>query len=720
MSTPDYLTLCTDGILSTLKSAKRRTVVDSILAAAPTKRMQGKLFRILLDDPRALTSGSSTGAPIVTRLARALIERRVNGVVLPRCGRCQRPVLLEYVDRASRICRSCFASLNTGTCCRCGNDRPIAYRDGDSPVCGICRSQEVAETCQGCLQVRPVARRVEGSPFCQVCYDRPQATCSGCGATAPIHSSKTGRPICKICYDSAAAPNARHGRVKRVPRRRCTCSHCGKKRLCADFATAPVCADCSGRQAHECARCQRRRPVQAVLPEGSVCTRCYDVARNEMGSCELCGAHGWILHVAARVLCAGCAGVTDFRCKSCGGQGRFYEKNLCASCVCRRRLSAALEKAGKVPPQLSELVDALSHAPNPRVIINWLARSEGARLLADLAKAPEITHELLDEMPQTKWLSFLRNLLVHFSALPERNVEFTSLELWLKVFLREYTARIATSIRMFAEWQLFRRLRRKAAKDRLTIYSAKWARMRLRMSATFLVWLDDQGKSLADCRQSDVDDWLSSGNTTKYLIRDFLVWASARGFTSDLRVPRRKVLTAASPIDSDAQWEAIDRLFLQAGIPVRDRVAGLFVLLFAQNLTRIQRLTTEHILLTSDGVTCAFGKDPVVLPELLGSFIFELQKAQESNPKARRRDGTFWLFTGRTPGRPIDIEILRKSLQRYGIVLRSHRKASQLQLASIAPAILAGTLGMHINTAVKLHRTSRSSRHRYAAKRRPA
>jgi hypothetical protein len=415
------------------------------------------------------------------------------------------------------------------------------------------------------------------------------------------------------------------------------------------------------------------------------------------------------------MLCPKCAGETDLRCSRCDGQGRFYEKGLCSRCVASDRLFQALENGGSISPHFAKLYDALVDTPNPKVLIAWLHRSKGAELLRSLARKPVLRHEDLDVLPQNSWLRFVRNMLMGFGALPERSPEFSGLELWLEIMLASYPKSIASIVRMFGEWHVLRRLRRKATRGAVTISAGKWARARLRAAADFLKWLQDGDKDLGSCRQGDVEDWVASGSTVRYLIRDFISWTNARTFTSDLRVPERKVLKASSPSDEDEQWSIIDRFFLDSSIPLRDRVAGLFVTLFAQPASRISRLTSSHIGVTAEGTTVLFGRDPLLLPPLLGKLLNDLVRSQRRKPMARRNDGSVWIFNAKGPSRPIDPDFLRKCLQRYGMVLRPVQRGRRMQLAAeVAPAILAGMFGLHINTAVKLHRDARGSRVRYA------
>lgn len=65
-----------------------------------------------------------------------------------------------------------------------------------------------------------------------------------------------------------------------------------------------------------------------------------------------------------------------------------------------------------------------------------------------------------------------------------------------------------------------------------------------------------------------------------------------------------------------------------------------------------------------------------------------------------------WLFPGRVPGQPIDNHSLTSQLNRHGISAQPARNGALIALAAalaadLPAAILAGLLGMHVNTAVR-------------------
>ena len=67
--------------------------------------------------------------------------------------------------------------------------------------------------------------------------------------------------------------------------------------------------------------------------------------------------------------------------------------------------------------------------------------------------------------------------------------------------------------------------------------AAGWARGRILVALAFLAWLDDRGTTLGAATQADVDDWLHGATRYRYLLRDFLTWASARRLAGQVTVP---------------------------------------------------------------------------------------------------------------------------------------------------------------------------------------
>lgn len=83
-------------------------------------------------------------------------------------------------------------------------------------------------------------------------------------------------------------------------------------------------------------------------------------------------------------------------------------------CVTSDRVNNLLTgEDGQIVPALTPLAQALATAPRSRSVLAWLRRSPSARLLATLsAGQAEITHELLDDLPQDTAMRHVRDTTI--------------------------------------------------------------------------------------------------------------------------------------------------------------------------------------------------------------------------------------------------------------------------------------------------------------------
>ncbi|MDV9202717.1 hypothetical protein [Streptomyces sp. Wh19] len=129
--------------------------------------------------------------------------------------------------------------------------------------------------------------------------------------------------------------------------------------------------------------------------------------------------------------------------------------------------------AGEDGQLVPALAQALAAAPRPRSVLKWLHESPSARLLAALsASHTEITHELLDDLPQDQTTRRVRDLLVHIQILPRRQEHLNQLELWFRNAAKDLPTAHAEFIRPFAEWFVIRGARRRAARGRYSYGAA--------------------------------------------------------------------------------------------------------------------------------------------------------------------------------------------------------------------------------------------------------
>jgi hypothetical protein len=155
-----------------------------------------------------------------------------------------------------------------------------------------------------------------------------------------------------------------------------------------------------------------------------------------------------------------------------------------------------------------------------------------------------------------------------------------------------------------------------------------------------------------------------------------------------------------APVDQMERARVARRLLHDPAIPLADRVAGELVVLFAQPLSRIARLTIDDVAIDAGRVALHLGHTPLELPEPLAGHLRELVETRRSLAAAALPAHERWLFAGASPGRPIGELALGRRLRRLGVACGPNRRAALLELSAQVPApVLADLLGVHINTA---------------------
>jgi hypothetical protein len=660
------------------RSLSLEVVAAAVDAAAPSGQALARLAAALADGPGALAAGAP---PVAGRLAAELIARGCTTLAPPACTRCGR----------------------TG--------RPL-FRGAGGGVCQSCRAWQLAVSCSGCGKVKPVAVHTETSqPLCEVCRrrsGRASRQCGTCGKTAPVAvRGRDGQPdVCANCYQLPQA----------------VCSVCGRRRQCNFAATShPVCPSCAPKATAACAHCCQVRPPAARWPEGPVCDPCYTAALRRRGQCASCGQQRRLVAPPgpAAATCADCAGLPAMCvCCRCGIEDKLYEKGLCARCSLRRRATMLLsDGTGDVPGQMQAVLEAICATRNPRTALNWLRKGAGAAILADLAAArTAATHETLDDHPRPRAAGYLRQVLVAGGVLPCRDEELARAEKWLTGLLAEITDHEQRRlVRSFATWHVMRRLRRSSAAQRgQRTYTAR-ARNSISAAARLQAWLAERGTSLRDCRQADIDDWVTTTGPGAADAGDFLAWAARHGHCAQMEFPR-PARNPGTAIADASRWDLVAGLLHDDAIDLTDRVAGCMVLLFGQNMTRVAALETRHVSSSDDGVRIQLGRHAIPVPGTLGTLMLNLIANGRPYTGTGSPATSKWLFPGLLPGQPITAARLADRLRALGIPVQASRRAALTGLAAQLPAaVLADALGLSPGTAVRWAHDAGTDWTRYAA-----
>jgi hypothetical protein len=526
-------------------------------------------------------------------------------------------------------------------------------------------------------------------------YVQPRRRCGRCGRINEIAVRARGDEpdVCVNCY---RPPNA-------------TCHLCGRNRPCYFIAEGrPTCIACSPRRTARCAHCGEQRPPIVYWPEGPMCGQCYDTALRRRGRCTGCGEERRLVDPPGSdaTRCCDCAGVPPLaRCTQCGIEDKLYERGRCERCTLARRATALTAGPdGSVPTALAGVHAAIIASATPRKALNWLRSGAGAPILAAIATGTmPLTHAALDDHPKPRAADHVRQMLVAHGALPERDEALARLERWIDDKVAAVDRPDDTSlIRRFATWHVLRSLRRRVEhrppNHRL---ATRYARNQVSTAIGFLDWLHQQNIPLRDCTQHDVDRWLA-GPPLRREARHFLTWAVRRGLATKLTIrvlPERP----GDALDAEDRWAIVRRLLHDDQLELVDRVAGSFVLLYAQPLSRVAVITHDQITLHDDGaVSIRFATHEIDLPEPFASLVATLSTGNRRGHVGIGAPTTSpWLFPGHLPGRPITPARLGERLALFGIDARAARRAALLQLAAELPApVLAGSLGIATTTAV--------------------
>ncbi|MFE5546768.1 hypothetical protein ACFQ71_23460 [Streptomyces sp. NPDC056534] len=409
--------------------------------------------------------------------------------------------------------------------------------------------------------------------------------------------------------------------------------------------------------------------------------------------------------------CGPCAGHPDpYACPCCGSASSPITGDFCDRCAVADHLTALLHDLPARPDaQLAPLREALMAAESPRTVLTWLRTSASARLLREIAVSGRtVTHADLDACAvasgrgAAKSTDYLRRLLVAYAILPARDEYLAGIEHHPARMVALYPHH-ASLLRPYVRWSVMPRARRRATHTPSTLGRTAWARTRVNAAVAFLQHLSSLGLMLEKATQHHVDRWLGEGPSTRYELRDFLVWAARRGHSRDLEVPIRGK-SDPEGIDDAAHWDLLQQCLHDEELPLDVRAAGALVLMFGQHLSHIVALTTGHLGETDGHLTLRLDDTPIRLP---GPLALLLKRLVEERPRYGWNANTpsTWLFPGRRPGAHRSTGPLARALTTHGIPLRASRTTALIQLAQdMPPAVLAPLLGMHVTTAQQWRR----------------
>lgn len=456
----------------------------------------------------------------------------------------------------------------------------------------------------------------------------------------------------------------------------------------------------------ECDRCHQPVARFRIVwrPEGRICGICFHNAMRTYGDCPECGTHrllpGRSPIWGEQPVCVGCARIDDdFHCHRCGVEGEFYRKKTCARCALTDDLRGVLgltedgAEAEKAP--LSVLLNALINSDRPESIITWMRPEEVKDLLRRIGTGElALTHAAFDAERECKRTEHIRSLLVHHELLPDRDHYLALFTRWLEVKLDAIDhSEIRRPVETFARWHHLRRIRTISATGKSTRGPVHSSKQEITETIKFLTWLaQEHGRTVATCLQADVDEWISSGPTTRTLIRTFFVWAVKTKTASSIVIGFREAKTDRM-LSQEQRLIWLRECLTEQVDTLPYRIAASLLLLYAQPIVKIAQLRTTDIVLTPMELRINLGAtDPSPIPEPFANLLREYLQHRTNLRTSGAQ--SLWLFPGYRPGRHIHPGTMMDRLRDLGINLLSSRNRALRSLVQQMPAaIVAEMLG---------------------------
>jgi hypothetical protein len=571
----------------------------------------------------------------------------------------------------------------------------------DAGIAGIIRP-----SCGHCGRTVRIDKPLGGVRACRSCIAKSRAEqCAQCGAVRDPVTRDNGRPLCANCF--ITAPENLEacvgcGRVRKVERR---------------TPDGPLCSRCPGLKTLDCSVCGQVTPCGTSRTTG---LPCCPACRHRQATCSACGRRDVIASgTITSPLCAGCAPPPWAGCPACSSPDH-PSPGQCARCLVNSRLGKLMgPDAGLLPPGLQALRREIATAEHAVTAMRWIAKPSIAPVLSGLADGSiPLTHQALDELPQRPALAHLRQALVATGALPWRDEEMTRLEASLSRLLDSQAgAERRRLLHRYLIWHLVRRTRSRNKDKPLTRQQSLLIRRLARGAIAFLDWLDSRSLTLDSCQQADLDYWLASGQAAYREEAGRLIrWAHAARITTCYLPVAARWNGPAALLGHEDRWSIARRLLHDDSIRPEDRLAGLLILLYAQNMTAISSMTAGQVLVDDGTVRLRLGCVPVQLPEPVASIARTVAANRKGHAAIGATGPSPWLFPGGQPGRPISSARLTIRIEALGISPRQARSTALFQLAAEIPAaILARTLGVSTDVAVIWQRLSAGDWAAYAA-----
>lgn len=379
----------------------------------------------------------------------------------------------------------------------------------------------------------------------------------------------------------------------------------------------------------------------------------------------------------------------------------------------RARLRTRLEQllddgSGRVRPELQPLADSLLAMPKPDRALNWLhnnPRLPGYLQALARGEVP-LTHDGLHQLDSWRTAAHLRDLLMACGTLPAVDRQIMLFERWSRPRLAAHgDGHDSRLLRQFLTWHQLPQLHAAARRAPLSPGARNYAAEAFLQAEQLLAWLHQHDLSLPTLSQRDLDRWDVERRDRAAQV--FLRWAQRTGHAPRLQQAPKRATQRPTPIGQRRRLAWTHRMLTDDTIALRTRVAAGVLLLFAQPLTRIVKLTIDDVLCSPEqggqdngqDVYLRLGNPPTPVPQPLAGLLVEHAAARANMNTASNPDSN-WLFPGGRAGQPLTPGALRQRFQALGLPTIPARTAALSQLVLQAPApVIAAALGYCDSTA---------------------
>ncbi|BCW42740.1 hypothetical protein StoSoilB3_42750 (plasmid) [Arthrobacter sp. StoSoilB3] len=343
----------------------------------------------------------------------------------------------------------------------------------------------------------------------------------------------------------------------------------------------------------------------------------------------------------------------------------------------------------------------LRDGENSQAVLTWLRRSPMARVAKAMATGQTpISLHAIASLPLSRATGYFAALLMEAGVVPTENFDRIRLEVWEKDFFETISQpEVRSVLQRYAAWYVNPRFSNQAHLSR-TDESLRFRQSKAHLTAVaeWLLYLDTANMDLGNVPHRIFDDYVATHGLRGDTLTSFVRWARTQGLTrlrSDYR-PRSSPGSTAVP--DKERWDWVKMLLDGEDTQTASRVGGLLVLVYGISATRVVSIRRRDVTIAGNTTRISLGKDPIELPDAIGSLVRRLVAATEISATS----DSIWLMPGRRPGRHLTTTAMSAPLRRQGINLRAGRSAALINLArDVPPSVLSDLLGISITTATR-------------------